>query len=67
MQEVRVQAVTPLASPVHGRIAIRVGRLLIYIHDREALDSLLDACQQASEPGDRAFGVGLPPVAYMPK
>ena len=27
MQEVRVQAVMPLAGPGHGQIAIRVGRL----------------------------------------
>ena len=64
MQEVRVQAVTPLAGPGHGQIAIRLGRVLIYLNDRQALESLQDACQQASEHGDKAFGVVLPPVAY---
>jgi hypothetical protein len=67
MQEVRVQAATPLAGPGHGQIAIRVGRLLIYINDREALDSFLDAWRQAAELGDKAFGVVLPPPAYRPR
>jgi hypothetical protein len=67
MQEVRVQAVTPLAGPGHGQVAVRVGRLLIYINDREALDSFLGAWQQAAELGDRAFGVALPPPAYKPR
>ncbi len=38
-QDVRVQAVTPLAGPGHGQIAVRVGRVLVYINDREALNS----------------------------
>jgi hypothetical protein len=67
VQEVRVQAVTPLAGPGHGQIAIRVGRLLMYINDREALDSFLDAWQQAADLGDKAFGVVLPPPSYKPR
>lgn len=67
MQEVRVQAATPLAGPGHGQIAVRVGRLLMYINDREALDSLLDAWQQAAGLADKAFGVELPPPAYRPR
>ena len=66
-QEIRVQAVTPLAGPGHGQIAIRLGRILVYINDREALDSLLDAWRQAADLGDRAFGVVLPPPAYKPR
>jgi len=66
MQEVRVQAVTILAGPGHGQIAIRVGRILGYINDREALDSLLDAWRQAADLGDKAYGVVLPPLAYKP-
>ena len=58
MQEVRVQAVTPLAGPGHGQIAIRLGRVLIYLNDREALDSFLDASSRAADFGDQAFGVG---------
>lgn len=64
MQEVRVQAVTPLAGPGHGQITIRVGRILIYVNDREALDSFLDAWQRAADLKDQAFGPVLPPPAY---
>ena len=67
MQEIRVQACTPLAGPGHGQIAIRLGRVLIYLNDREALDSLLDAWQQAAGLGDKAFGVVLPPASYKPR
>ena len=67
IQEVRVQAVTPLAGPGHGQIAVRVGRMLIYVNDREALDSLLDAWQRAGDLADKAFGVVLPPPSYKPR
>lgn len=66
-QDFTVQAVTPLAGPGHGQIAVRVGRLLIYINNREALDSLLEAWQQAADLADEAFGVVLPPPAYKPR
>ncbi len=66
MQEVRVQAVTPLAGG-HGQIAIRVGRILVYVNDREALDSFLDAWQQAADLADKAFGVPLPSPKYAPR
>ena len=65
-QDIRVQAVTPLAGPGHGQIGVRVGRVLIYVNDREALNSFLDAWQQASELADRAFGTVLPSPAYKP-
>jgi len=67
MQEVRVQATTASAGPGHGQIAVRVGRLLMYVNDREALDSFLDAWQQAADLADQAFGVVLPPAAYRPR
>ena len=67
MQDIRVQAATPLAGPGHGQIAVRVGRLLAYVNDREALDSFLDAWRQAADLGDKAFGVVLPPPAYKPR
>ncbi len=66
-QDVRVQAVTPLAGPGHGQIAVRVGRVLVYVNDREALNSFLDAWQQAADLADKAFGVVLPPPAYKPR
>lgn len=67
MQEVRVQAATPVAGPGHGQIAVRVGRLLIYLNDREALDSFLDAWQQAAWLSDKAFGPKPMPVSYKPR
>ncbi len=66
-QDFRVQAVTPLAGPGHGQIAVRVGRVLVYVNDREALNSFLDAWQQAADLADKAFGVVLPPPAYEPR
>jgi hypothetical protein len=66
-QDFRVQAVTPLAGPGQGQIAVRIGRLLVYVNDREALNSFLDAWQQADDLADKAFGVVLPPPAYKPR
>ena len=66
-QDVRVQALTPLAGPGHGQIAVRVGRVLVYVNDREALNSFLDAWQEAADLADKAFGVVLPPPAYQPR
>ena len=67
MQEVRVQAATPLAGPGHGQIAVRIGRLLIYLNDREALDSFLDAWQQAAWLSDKAFGPKPMATTYKPR
>jgi hypothetical protein len=36
----------------------------MYVNDREALDSLLDAWQQAAELADKAFGPVLPPSPF---
>lgn len=66
-QDFTVQALTPLVGPGHGQIAVRVGRLLIYVNNREALESILDAWQQAADLADKAFGVVLPPPAYKPR
>lgn len=66
-QDYRVQAMTPLAGPGHGQIAVRVGKLLIYVNNREALHSLLDAWQEAADLADKAFGVVLPPPSYKPR
>jgi hypothetical protein len=44
MQDISVCAATPLAGPTkHGQIAVRVGRLLVYVNDREAWDSSIYA------------------------
>jgi hypothetical protein len=56
MQDIRVEAATPLAGPGHGQIAVRVGRLLVYVNDREALDSFVDAWRRAEALADKTFG-----------
>ena len=61
MQDIRVEAATPLAGPGHGQIAVRVGRLLVYCNDREALESFLDAWHRAEALADKAFGPMDPP------
>jgi hypothetical protein len=60
-QDVFVQPIVPLSGPGKGQIGIRVGRLLVYVSNREALQSFLDAWAQAEELADKAFGPELPP------
>lgn len=43
----------------HGVIAIRVGQVLLYLEDRQALFSWVVAIQRAIELQDRAFGPEL--------
>jgi hypothetical protein len=63
MQDIRVEAATPLAGPGHGQIAVRVGRLLVYVNDRDAMESFVDAWRRAEALADKAFGP-LDPVEY---
>ena len=65
MQDIRVEAATPIAGPGHGHISVRVGRLLVYVNDREALDSFLDAWHRAEALADKAFGA-TGPISYPP-
>jgi hypothetical protein len=60
-QDVHVQAITPLSGPGKGQIGVRVGRLLVYCANREALASFVDAWAQAEALADTAFGPELPP------
>ena len=46
-QDVFVQPIVPLSGPGKGQIGVRVGRLLVYVVNREALASFLDAWRQA--------------------
>jgi hypothetical protein len=62
-QDIRVEAATPLAGPGHGQIAVRVGRLLVYLNDRDALESFIDAWRRAEALADKAFGP-LDPIEY---
>src|SRR4051794_38466777 len=66
-QDTRVQAATPLAEPGRGYIAVRIGKMLIYVEDRDALESCVSARQEASTYADQAFGPVLPPPVYQPR
>ena len=46
----------------HGLITIRVGRVLVYLEDREALASWQRALRRATELEDAAFGPEMPEV-----
>ena len=48
----------------HGVITIRVGRVLIFLEDREALLSWTRAIEKAKELDEGAFGPEMPELAY---
>ena len=48
----------------HGVITIRVGRVLSYYEDREALLSWTRAIEKAKELDEGAFGPEMPELAY---
>jgi len=60
-QDVFVQTIVPLSEPGKGQIGVRVGRLLVYVANREALASFLGAWREAEALADKAFGPDLPP------
>lgn len=67
-QDLRVQAVTPKASPSgEGYLCLRVGRVLVYLEDRDALMAWQVALEQAEEHAAAAFGPVMPPPAYRPR
>jgi hypothetical protein len=59
-QDTHVQVIVPLSGPGKGQIGVRVGRLLVYVSNREALASFLHAWGQAAALADKAFGPDLP-------
>ena len=59
-QDIHVQVIVPLSGPGKGQLGIRVGRLLVYVSNREALDSFLQAWAQAGALAEKAFGPDLP-------
>jgi hypothetical protein len=59
-QDIHVTTIVPLSGPGKGQIGVRVGRLLVYVANREALGSFLDAWGQATALADKAFGPDLP-------
>ncbi len=67
-QDHRVSAMTAEASGRgHGHIAIRVGRILIYLEDRDALQAWTTAIGKATDLADSAFGPDLPDARYQPR
>ena len=66
-QEVHVQVLSPLSGPQRGQIGVRVGRVLIYVANREALASFVDAWTRAAALAEQAFGPDLPPPACPPR
>jgi hypothetical protein len=46
----------------HGVITLRVGRVLIYLEDREAFESWTRAVREATSLLEGAFGPEMPPV-----
>jgi hypothetical protein len=59
-QDIHVQVIVPLSGPGQGQIGVRVGRLLVYVANREALGSFLAAWGKAAGLADKAFGPDLP-------
>src|SRR5664280_1419347 len=58
-QDVHVQVIVPLSGPGRGQIGVRVGRLLVYRANRQALGSWLDAWGKAAALAEKAFGPDL--------
>jgi hypothetical protein len=59
-QDIHVQLIIPLSGPGKGQIGVRVGRLLVYVANREALGSFLEAWGKAGAFAEKAFGPDLP-------
>jgi len=66
-QDHRVFAMTPQATGRgYGHIAVRVGRILVYLEDRDALQAWTTAIGKAADLADSAFGPDLPAGRYQP-
>ena len=66
-QDTSVRVVSPLSGPGQGQIGVRVGRILVYVANREALASFVAAWTEAATRADEAFGPELPPPSYRPR
>ncbi len=67
-QDHRVCAMTPQATGRgYGHIAVRVGRILVYLEDRQALEAWTTAIGKAADLADSAFGPDLPASRYQPR
>lgn len=56
VQDISVEAATALAEPGRDQIAVRVGRFLANLNDREVLESFGDTWRRAEALADKAFG-----------
>lgn len=63
----RVECMSPLVGPGPGRVSIHLGRVVLVLEDRDALEVLGTAVRQAEAMADRAFGPEMPPPAYKPR
>ncbi len=66
-QDSSVRVLAPLSGPGQGQIGVRVGRVLVYVANREALACFVDAWTQAAALAEEAFGPELPPPSYRPR
>ncbi len=67
-QDTRVTAMTAEATGRgYGHVCLRVGRVLIYLEDRDALREWRSAVDQAVGLADAVFGPVLPPARYEPR
>jgi len=51
----------------YGHIAVRVGRVLVYLEDRQALQAWTTAIGKAVDLADAAFGPHLPKSRNQPR
>jgi hypothetical protein len=58
-QETAVRVLTPIGGPKGRQIAVRVGRIVVLVSDRRALDSFVGAWHQAQALVEAAFGPDL--------
>ena len=65
-QDYVVRVLTPLSGPQRGQIGVRVGRVLVYVANREALASFTAAWAEAADLADKAFGPLMPAHAIGP-
>lgn len=56
IQDIAVRGVTATASPRgYGHIAVRVGRILVYLEDRDSFNAMVEAMQRAEHVADQVF------------
>jgi hypothetical protein len=59
-QETAVRLLTPIGGSSGPQIAVRVGRIMVLVSNRQALESFFGAWHEAMTLADRAFWPDLP-------